>query len=434
MAVVKTLTYLMFAMFAMTTDSVGLIIPEIVRTFRLTLTAAGTFQYATMAGIAVAGLCLGTLADRLGRRRTIVVGLIAFAVASFLFAAGKSFLFFAVLMGLSGLAIGVFKTGALALVGDISTSTTEHTSIMNTIEGFFSVGSIAGPAVLTYLLARGVSWQWLYVVAGTVCVVLIVMALSVTYPTSASPMALPPAPTGTIEAVKNPYVLAFSAGVFLYVGVEAAIYVWMPTLLASYQGHATWLAAYGISIFFALRAAGRFLGAWMLMRWKWHAAVAVLSGAILACFAFSVAGGVEWAVYLLPASGLFMAVIYPTLNSKGISCVPKSEHGAAAGVILFFTCLSAVIAPLAMGALSDVTGQIAYGFWLATGLAALLFVGLLLNWVANPTHSVLAREDMADYRQESSLSARVSARSPNGCVYRLRSCLWHLSAAINLLV
>ena len=36
-------------------------------------------------------------------------------------------------MGLSGIAIGVFKTGALALIGDISTSTAEHTSIMNTV-------------------------------------------------------------------------------------------------------------------------------------------------------------------------------------------------------------------------------------------------------------------------------------------------------------
>ena len=58
----------------------------------------------------------------------------------------------------------------------------------------------------------------------------------------------------------------FSAAAFLYVGVEAAVYVWMPTLLAGYHGRATWLAAYGISVFFALRAAGRFLGAWMLMR------------------------------------------------------------------------------------------------------------------------------------------------------------------------
>jgi len=403
LAVVKTLTYAMFAMFAMTTDSVGLIIPEIVKQFRLTLTAAGTFQYATMGGIAVAALCLGTLADRLGRRRTIVIGLTIFAIASFLFAAGRTFPFFVVLMALSGLAIGVFKTGALALVGDISTSTTEHTSIMNTVEGFFSIGSIVGPAVLVYLLARGVSWQWLYVVAGALCVVLIVMALSVAYPTSAKPADAPRGERGTMDAVRNPYVLAFSAGLFLYVGVEAAIYVWMPTLLANYRGRATWLARYGISIFFALRAAGRFLGAWMLLRWKWQAAVAILSGAILLCFALSVAGGVTWAVYLLPASGLFMAMIYPTLNSKGISCVAKDQHGAAAGVLLFFTCLSAVTAPLAMGALSDVTGQIVYGFWLATGLAALLFGGLLVNWLTNPTGVVLARLDVTDYGEQSSM-------------------------------
>ena len=76
----------MFAMFAMTTDSVGIIIPEIIKTFGLSMTAAGTFQYATMAGIALAGFFLGSLADRLGRKPTIVIGLTAFGIASFLFA------------------------------------------------------------------------------------------------------------------------------------------------------------------------------------------------------------------------------------------------------------------------------------------------------------------------------------------------------------
>ena len=149
-------------------DRFGLIIPEIVKTFHLTLTAAGTFQYATMAGIALAGLGLGTLADRLGHRRTIVIGLTVFAAASFLFAAGDTFLFFVVLMGLSGIAIGVFKTGALALIGDISTSTAEHTSIMNTVEGFFGIGSIVGPAVLALSAGeRACPWKWLYVIAGS---------------------------------------------------------------------------------------------------------------------------------------------------------------------------------------------------------------------------------------------------------------------------
>lgn len=397
LAVVKALTYLMFTMFAMTTDSVGLIIPEVVKTFRLSLTAAGTFQYATMAGIAFAGLFLGQLADRFGRRRTIVVGLILFAAACFLFAVGETFLFFSALMGLSGLAIGVFKTGALALIGDISSSTAQHTSIMNTAEGFFGIGAIIGPAILAQLLGAGLSWKWLYVMAGAMCVVLIVLALLVRYPDAAN-VTTAGGFGGTDRAMRSPYVLAFSAGAFLYVGVEASIYVWMPTLLASHTDAATSMAAYSISIFFLLRAAGRFLGAWILTRVAWQTVLAAFSGSILACFALSMAGGVAWAVYLLPLSGLFMSVVYPTLNSKGINCLPKAAHGAAAGVILFFTCLSAVFAPMVIGAVSDATGDITNGFWLATGFAVLLFAGALVNWLVDPTRAVLERQDATEYQ------------------------------------
>ena len=59
LAAIKALTFLMFMMFAMTTDSVGVIIPEIIKQFRLSMTAAGAFQYATMGGIALAGFFLG---------------------------------------------------------------------------------------------------------------------------------------------------------------------------------------------------------------------------------------------------------------------------------------------------------------------------------------------------------------------------------------
>jgi len=402
LAVVKALTYLMFAMFAMTTDSVGIIIPEVIKTFRLSLTAAGTFQYATMAGIALAGLMLGQLADRFGRRPTIVIGLTLFATACFLLAAGDAFLFFAVMLGISGLAIGVFKTGALALIGDISTSTAQHTSIMNTVEGFFGVGAIIGPAILTRMLAAGLSWKWLYILAGTICVVLIVLALAVKYPMTARTTTAAHSSMGTMRAMRNRYVLAFSAGAFLYVGVEAAIYVWMPTLMSGYTGSTVALATYSISVFFLLRAAGRFLGAWVLTRVQWQTVLALFSGGILLCFVLTVIGGVNWGVYLLPASGLFMSVIYPTLNSKGISCVPKSEHGAAAGVILFFTCVSAVLAPLAIGAVSDAFGNIVYGFWLATGLAALLSIGLIVNGALNPTRAVLEQLDVTEYRLHTS--------------------------------
>jgi fucose permease len=290
---------------------------------------------------------------------TIILGLILFALNSYLFSVGKSFQFFLVLLVISGAAIGICKTGALALIGDITRSTTEHTATMNTVEGFFAVGAIIGPAIVARLLAEGTSWKWLYVIAATICVVLIVTASFVRYPQTTRTAEQPIDLKRTLGMMSNPCALGFSAAIFLYVAVECAVYVWMPTLLATYHGSATFMATYAISIFFVLRAAGRFIGSWILGRLNWTAVVTIFSLAIFACFMGSVPGGIGTSVFLLPLSGLFMSVIL--FNSKGISCFRKTEHGAVAGVILFFTCGAAALGPLAMGAISDAFGGPKYG-------------------------------------------------------------------------
>jgi fucose permease len=92
-----------------------------------------------------------------------------------------------------------------------------------------------------------------------------------------------------------------------------------------------------------------------------------------------------------------MSVIYPTINSKGISCFRKTEHGAVSGVILFFTCGAAALGPLAMGAISDAFGAPRYGFILATVFAGLLFVAVLLNLLFNPARSLLQNLDRTEY-------------------------------------
>ena len=70
------------------------------------------------------------------------------------------------------------------------------------------------------------------------------------------------------------------------------------------------------------RAAGPVSGRVDAMRWRWRAAVAVLSGAILACFALSMAGGVGGR--LSAARRPLHGVIYPALNSR-ISCVRNTS-------------------------------------------------------------------------------------------------------------
>lgn len=398
LTIIKWLTFLMFMMFAMTTDAVGVIIPEVMKQFQLSMTAAGLMHYAPMVAIALAGIFLGFLADKFGRKKTIIIGLALFSVNSYLFLTGNTFAFFLGLLIISGIAIGIFKTAALALIGDISKSTTEHTSTMNAVEGFFGVGAIIGPFIVTYLLKTGVDWKWLYVVAGSLCIVLIIIALMVEYPETKKTTEDPINLKGTLLMMKDPYALGFSLAAFLYVSVECAIYVWMPTLIAGYNGSAVFIATYALSIFFILRAGGRFLGAWLMARFNWALVLGIFSFLIFICFLGSVIGGIGFAVVLLPLSGLFMSVIYPTINSKGISCFPKAKHGSVAGVILFFTAAGAALGPLLMGAVSDAFGHNAkYGFVLATVFSGLLLTGVLINLFFNPTKHRLQKLDQSEY-------------------------------------
>ncbi|WP_246240038.1 MFS transporter [Pseudoalteromonas caenipelagi] len=387
----RWLTYMMFFMFAMTSDAVGVIIPELIEQYNLSMTQASAFHYAPMIWIAISGLCLGFLADKIGHKATILIGFTLFALACFAFAISNNFIIFVVLLSVIGVAIGLFKTAALALLGDLSPTNHAHTKTMNTVEGFFAIGAIVGPALVSYLITAGVSWVYLYVLAGVLCVMLSLATLKVRFVTKPKPLSQQaPSFKHTLLMFKDLHALGFSAAIALYVATEVAIYVWMPTLLKTYQGDWTLLATYALTIFFILRALGRFMATWLLNVFSWQVVMLVLSTAIFFCYLATYIFGVNAAVVSLPLSGLFMSMIYPTLNSKGISCFAKHQHGSVAGVILFFTALSAALAPLLMGVVSDYFGHIRYGFALATAFAALLMLAMFYNWWRNPAQIRLA--------------------------------------------
>lgn len=402
-AVASALTYVMFFMFAMTTDAVGEIISIVKGELDLSNTQASAFHWATMVAIAASGILFGFLADRFGRKPTIILGLAIYGAASTAFAAHASFHLYLTLLFISGLAIGVFKTAALALISDISQSTEHHTAKMNAVEGFFGVGAIAGPLLVVYLTNRGISWTWLYLLAAILCAAMILAALLTKYPSSVKSTDQSAGVLRTLALLRNKYALGFSFAIAMYVASEVAIFVWLPTFLDDFQGPpaAMLFASYAVMIFFVLRAAGRFLGGWILARFNWAQVILAFSGIIFLCFLLSAILGKGFAVFLLPLSGLFMSMIYPTLNSKGISCFPKNEHGAVAGLILFFTAAAAALGPVLMAVVSDRFGggDMRLGFVLATVFSGLLFLASMWNWVAKPAAGVLEATNKSEYAE-----------------------------------
>lgn len=397
---VTALTYAMFFMFAMTTDAVGEIIKIAKGEMSLTNLQASAFHWATMTAIALSGILFGYFADKFGRKKTIIAGLAIYGIASASFFLGTTFQLYFTLLFVSGLAIGIFKTAALALISDITTSTEEHTRTMNALEGFFGIGAIVGPLLVVSLHARGVSWTYLYLFAAVLCLCMIIWAAFTSYPETKKTTDEPVNLWKSFALMGDKYAMGFSMAIALYVAAEVSIFVWLPTYLDGYSGAqlATWMATYAVMVFFVFRALGRFLGVWILKHVKWTTVMVLFSGVIFACFATSAFFGQTVAAFLMPLSGLFMSMMYPTLNSKGISCFPKAKHGAVAGLILFFTAVSAAaIAPL-MGFVADsFGGDMRYGFILATGLAGLLFIGMIYNYLKDPAAKALQHANLTEY-------------------------------------
>lgn len=368
---VRLLTYITFGVFAMTTDSVGALIPSVVETFRLSLGKAGALQYSTVCGVAVAGLFLGFLAEYIGHKKTIILSLAVFASCMLGFQFEHTFPAIVCLLFVSGLAIGMFKAVATALVALLSVSLTEHTRVMTMAEGYYALGGVFGPLISTFFLSHGLPWHDLYLTAGVAGFALVLLVQFLKFPRRPHVEVKRPKILRTLQIVRDPLALAFGTAEMLYVGVEASIYVWLPTFLGAYSKVNPLIAGYGLSAFFLLRAGGRFFLSSLVSKLSWTVAILVSSAFVLACFLISLISG-EIAVICLPISGLFMAIIYPVLNSKGVSCFKAEDHGAVGGIFLFFSCLGALGGPFATGLISDVFFSPKYGLWFATGQAAVL--------------------------------------------------------------
>ena len=62
------------------------------------------------------------------------------------------------------------------------------------------------------------------------------------------------------------------------------------------------------------------------------------------------------ATYIFPLIGLFLAPIYPSINSAILSSLPKAKHGLMSGLIIVFSAIGGSAGSLITGHIFDVFG------------------------------------------------------------------------------
>ncbi|MEA5359796.1 MFS transporter [Amycolatopsis sp., V23-08] len=122
----------------------------------VSLHADGTEQLWIMDvyGFMVAGfmVTMGTLGDRIGRRKLLLIGATAFGLASVVAAFSTSALMLIAARAVLGIAGATLAPSTLALIGTMFTDSRQRASAIGIWAGCFSVGAIIGPMVGGFLL------------------------------------------------------------------------------------------------------------------------------------------------------------------------------------------------------------------------------------------------------------------------------------------
>ena len=116
---------------------------------------------------------MGTLGDRIGRRRLLLIGAVAFGVCSLLAAFSTSAEMLIATRALLGVAAATLAPSTLSLLRNMFHDPTERTFAVGVWIMSFSLGAVIGPLVGGALLER-FWWGSVFLVAVPVMVLLLV--------------------------------------------------------------------------------------------------------------------------------------------------------------------------------------------------------------------------------------------------------------------
>lgn len=162
-------------LYSMDLTVLNLAVPQL--TADLKPTASQLLWIVDIYGFMVAGalITMGTLGDRIGRRRLLVIGAIAFGLASILAAFSTTPQMLIIARALLGLAAATLAPSTLSLIRNMFLDPKERTFAIGIWISSFSAGGAIGPLVGGVLL----TWFWwgsVFLIAVPVMVALVVLA------------------------------------------------------------------------------------------------------------------------------------------------------------------------------------------------------------------------------------------------------------------
>ena len=354
--------------------AMGAVLPQMIRSFDWSYTAAATVLAAGSFGYFGATFASGFIVRRIGLRVTAMIGLGLIAGALALFGATPALLVNVLLHGLVGVGSGcvevVINYGALRMERD------GRSQLMNLLHAAFSVGGMLGPLAAARLLDAGSPWQTVFrIIAAGTALAAIWLALLPFHRLDEQPA---PARPNTRRAAEPPLdhllVALCVALLFIYVGAEVGVSGWVAEYFVSVLGSSPAQGAILVTLFWGGILAGRLLLAFCYTGTR--SALAILTLAAVAAagliVAIAVTGPLAAAAGFVVA-GLGFSCIYPLVMSIVGRYVPARRQSVVVGFASSGGGIGSLVFPFLVAAVAQQVG-IRRGFLLYVLLTLLLML------------------------------------------------------------
>jgi fucose permease len=361
--------FLAYFTFGMITNVLGVVIPEVIKEYHLSLFAAGILAFAFFLAYGLCSIPTGLLMDRLGARPLVLVGVLLMALGCLVVAWARTYPVMVAMIFTVGVGVTVLQTAGNPLIQHLDRVENYHRNLTLTI-GFCGIGAFLGPFILAFFTGTGRPWQTLYLFFAALSLVLLGLLRASRFPEPAAARAGQES-VSHWKLLLNPIVLFYSLGIFCYVGAEVGTASWIVKFFERVHGLSAdvsqvqaaslfrkvlpTLPALIVALFWGLQGTGRLVSGAVLNRLGSRRILRLYSFLALASLLVATFGSQTITAVGFAACGFFTSVLFTLIFSGTINSFTEN-HGAISG-LLCTACVGGAVVPPLVGLVGDHFGM-----------------------------------------------------------------------------
>ena len=384
------ITALIYVVFGLLTSVIGVAIDRFQAQYGVSLGVAALLPLAFFLAYGLTSIPFGLLTDRFGAKSVLLLGTALMGTGSALCYLSAAAWAVIVSVFLIGTGVTAVQIAGNPFVRELD-QPSRYTSNLTLIIGIGALGYALSPLIVPVLQANNLSWTTIYLLLAVVNAVIFVVVAFAHFPKTTTNADERLNLGGFFHLCRNPLVLVYALGIFLYVGGEVGVSSYIITFMnnvhhlsndQSFWPKPTFMhqlfpskTALIVALFWLLQAVGRLVASALMRRVSERAVFIVHSALTVVALVVAMMGSEGVALVSFALVGYFTCVSFTALFSAVINSF-NHDHGMLSGILGTAIVGGAFIGWL-VGAVGNAHGMV---WGMAVNVVAFAYVMAVAVW------------------------------------------------------